>query len=347
MNKRLLLSLIMHMLIAGGLVTLLTLGPYMYKVHLYGNYLSETDGTGVSNWEYLLLMKKEIAFFMFLAAPLVELNYWFVFKNRWKLSPLLSSIIIGLVLTTLTFSGITKDGFFNSASKIIPYFLIFTAYAFTYGFIRNASDERNHRKELELQQTNNELKALKAQLNPHFFFNSLNYLYGTALAENAHRTAKAAATLSDMMRYTISGMKENFVPVSEEIDFINNYLFLQRERLPQIENIRIAINIQSDTGNQKIAPLLMLPFIENAFKYGISIDYPCYISLEISVVGDDLVMKIFNQIIHQHTVVKGNNTGIANTRRRLELLYKNNFSLDIRESDGGYTVMLSLKLLTS
>ena len=346
MNKRFFLSLVIHMLSAGVLVTLLRLVPYMYKVYLNGDYfLWEADGTGINNWEYILLMKKDIAFFIFLAAPLVEFNYWLVFKKRWKLNPVLSSALIGLVLTTIAFSGLDKNGLHNSASEIIPFFLIFAAYAFTYGFIRNSLYESNHRKELQLQQTNNELKALKAQLNPHFFFNSLNYVYGTALAENAPRTAKAAATLSDMMRYTISGMRENFVPVSEEIEFINNYLFLQRERIPQIENIRIETSIRTDNGDQKIAPLLLLPFIENAFKYGISIDYPCFIELDISVNGDGLTMKLSNQIIREHTVVQGNNTGIANTRRRLELLYHNNFSLSISETDDTYTVNLIIKLI--
>ncbi|PTS92074.1 hypothetical protein DBR11_27640 [Pedobacter sp. HMWF019] len=220
------------------------------------------------------------------------------------------------------------------------------AYAFIYAIVRDYYHQNKNRKLNRIQQADNELHALKAQLNPHFLFNALNYLYGTALKEKAPDTAEGIDIMSDMMRYTIHGMHENFVPLVEELKFIENYLKLQQVRLPEKDNIKISTQIVSDDRNHqlKIAPLLLLPFIENAFKYGISMDNQCEVQVKVIVVENELNMEVFNTIVQNRAEVKGNNTGIKNTTKRLDLLYQDSYQLDQKSTGLDYKVSFWLKL---
>jgi len=349
MNKKILRSLLIHIFIVWVVLNLNFVLPYIYKVNIRGNYLWKLDNTAITNWEYFLILYQKpnvyhVLFVLFLYIPLVEINYWYLFRKHPLGKAIIASLGIGAVITITTLFPWNKLGFENEPLAPITSLLTYAGYAFVYGMIRKHLYEQAHRKELQLQRSENELNALKAQLNPHFFFNSLNYLYGSALNEQATNTAEAISTLSELMRYSISGMKENFVPVADELNFIKDFLILQRARLPRKNSIAIETNITTDDGNQKIAPLILSPFIENAFKYGISIDHPCYIKLAIQLKDDRLTMEINNQIIKEHDEVKGNNTGIINTRKRLELLYENNYSLNCEDTGDEYKVSLSLKL---
>lgn len=324
--------------------------PYVYKVHTWGNYLWKPDGTATTVWEYFLLLdyyRPNVYYFLFklfVFIPLVELNYWFFFQKNLLLKAITFSFIAGVLVAIADQLPWSKIRFENYPLGILELTLEYGGYALIYGMVRKYLYDRAYQKEMQLQRSENELNALKAQLNPHFFFNSLNYLYGTALNEKAAKTADAISILSEMMRYTVSGMKENFVTIGEELKFIKSYLTLQRARLPEKDSIVIEYKIVSDNDDEKIAPLLLLSFIENAFKYGISIDHPCHINLNIKVHNGKLDMALTNRIIHEHDEIKGNNTGINNTRKRLELLYENKYTLHCADEGGEYKVLLSLLL---
>ncbi|MES2372453.1 MAG: histidine kinase [Bacteroidota bacterium] len=323
--------------------------PYMLKVHFDGYYIQHTDGSPVTIFEYIKLMYRRnnlyhLVTMVLLYIPLVELSYWLVVRRSSLAKAALASIVLGLFIALLGIFPFNKDAFLNFPLVPVYSMLSYSAYAMIYGQIRKSLYERRHRLELQMQRAENELNALKAQLNPHFFFNSLNYLYGTALKENARQTAGAIGLLSDMMRYTVQGMQKNFVPLREDLDFINNFITLQRERLPLQTSIRIESNITNDTNGLQIAPLLLLPFIENAFKYGISIDHESFVKVDIRVTYTELSMQVYNLIIHEHHEVKGNNTGINNTRKRLDLMYPGKYSLQCNETEKDYTVSLHLAL---
>jgi sensor histidine kinase YesM len=119
--------------------------------------------------------------------------------------------------------------------------------------------------EKEKQKAEVELKALKAQINPHFFFNTLNSIYSMALDKDA-RLPGTVLQLSELMRYFIYGSKDNFIPLEKELTVVNDYIALQKIRSGK--QLSIEINKQGDVIDQKIAPLLLITFLENSFKHG-------------------------------------------------------------------------------
>ncbi len=349
MKYKILRSLAIHIAVMFTALSAYHTLPYAYRLTLFGPHLFLADGSSTTVWQYFTLLWMWPSLIntiseIFLFVPLVEFIYWFVFRKDQIAKGLLYSFITGALLVFIHQVQWDKDRFENNPLYFVLSFLMYSGYAIIYGMIRKYIHDQTYRKELQLQQSENELKALKAQLNPHFFFNGLNYIYGTALNENAPTTAEAINLLSVMMRYSITGMKENFVPIKEEINFIKSFLSFQEARLIKKDSITVESDITIDHDNYTIAPLILLPFIENAFKYGISIDNLCFVKIAIEVRNAKLSMTVINRIIHEHDEVKGNDTGIINTRKRLELLYENNYSLKYGEDGEVYRVHLSINL---
>jgi sensor histidine kinase YesM len=313
--------------------------------HIF-KYFGDSPYQRSTPWEFFVrhTFKDVDTLIMLVSLLFIEINYQYVFRKlRFPLF-IGTSMLVG-VLAFLTFMLLhyTKH---NEKHLNFDQVLIIAAYALVYAIVRNYLHQIRYKKDLQLQQSKNELDALKAQINPHFLFNSLNYLYGTALNENAPTTADGIDKLSDMMRYTITGIHENFVPIEDEFKFIDHYLALQQARLPKREHIQIDIQISHTIRNRQIAPLLVLPFIENAFKYGISVDEPCFVTLKIEFVDDYLKVEINNSIVRAPIEIKGNNTGIKNTIKRLELLYPDRYDLKQTTNGNTYQTILSLSLLT-
>lgn len=284
--------------------------------------------------------------------PIVDLTYWFVFRRYSVLKGIIAAfaavVIWAIVVSFLdVLTQNSLESFFFIArinlgdAKIVPGLV---GYIILYSLGRKYIDRIFRFKELQLQKTENTLHALKAQLNPHFFFNSLNHLYGTALSEKAVLTSKSIEILSDMMRYTLAEANENMVPLSDELNFVKNYIYLQNVRLPRKDTIQIETAIDDYKGDKKIAPMLLLPFIENAFKYGISIDHSCFVNMSIKISERELNMNITNSVKNDFQL-EGNNTGIANTRKRLDLLYDKNYKLKCEKTDLTYQAVLSVKLV--
>jgi sensor histidine kinase YesM len=343
--KKLLPNWIAHFLIMWVAITAFTLIPYLYHVHMWGNYIVNTDGTPVSGWQYATNINDDL-FVVALCILLTEAVRLFLFKKYHF------TVFIGGCLLTgmISCAGIVylRPDVFKQQGKLsaIEPILYIAVYVYVYVIVRDYYLQYKNRKLHRIQQSENELHALKAQLNPHFLFNALNYLYGTALKENAPDTAQGIDIMSYMMRYTIHGMHENFVHLQDELKFIENYLQLQQVRLPAKDNIKINTQIASDDHNHqyKIAPLLLLPFIENAFKYGISMDMHCEVQIKIVVVKNELQMEVFNTIVQNRAEVSGNNTGIKNTIKRLDLLYPDSYRLDHQNNGLDYKVSFWLKL---
>ncbi|TKC08895.1 sensor histidine kinase [Pedobacter frigoris] len=341
--KKLLTNWAVHFLIAWAAIIAFTLIPYLYHVHIWGNYIYNADGSAVSGWQYALNIKQDlfvVGLFIFLA----EVVRQFLFKKYHFIVFIAGCLFAGII----SFAGlyVLRPYVLEQQGKLsaIEPILYIAVYAFVYTIVRDYYHQNKNRKALRIQQSENELHALKAQLNPHFLFNALNYLYGTALKEKAPDTAQGIDLMSDMMRYTIYGMHENFVSLSDELKFIENYLQLQQVRLPEKDSIKVSTQVVSDGRLYQIAPLLLLPFIENAFKYGISMDIPCEIEVKVIATDHVLHLEVFNTIVQNRAEVKGNNTGIKNAVKRLELLYRGNYKLVQKNTGSDYKVSLSLKL---
>lgn len=201
---------------------------------------------------------------------------------------------------------------------------------------------REQLKRIEKEKTNAELFYLKAQINPHFLFNTLNSIYSLAIQKN-EQTANSIVKLSEMMRYVLSDSDTHFVSLEKELNYISNYIELQRMRLTS--NVELHFDLKGDFNNKKIAPLIIIPFIENAFKHGVNSEENS--KIEISIITMDTTVKL---VVKNNCVTTNNNTlnksglGIENTKKRLALLYPESHTLAIEKSNNIFSVTLVLNI---
>nr|WP_246455306.1 histidine kinase [Hymenobacter citatus] len=188
-----------------------------------------------------------------------------------------------------------------------------------------------------------ELTALKAQVNPHFLFNALNTIYNEAQRVDNGTVADLIQQLAGIMRFTLQESKQPLTSIENEFSFLEKYLALQRARLPQRDTLRVSTQLEWDGQPASIAPLLLIPFIENAYQYGISFVQPSYIDLQIAVENRRLRMRLANSIAPAAARL-GLGTGIATARQRLALMYANRHQLDIQQTDDSFTISLALDL---
>ncbi|MBO6522886.1 MAG: sensor histidine kinase [Balneolaceae bacterium] len=201
----------------------------------------------------------------------------------------------------------------------------------------------NRWQKTEEERLNAQLSYLTSQVNPHFLFNTLNSIYGLTIVE-APKAADMVSKLSEMMRYTLDSSRNDFVPLNEELEYLKGYIELQKVRMD--ENISLEVSINQDDGTNKIAPLILLPFIENAFKYGVNAEQNSNIKIHIKTEGKKLNLTVFNNKVDvdsQH--LKKTGFGIENTKRRLELIYPDKYELQLKENEYEFTVKLNLFLL--
>ena len=186
-----------------------------------------------------------------------------------------------------------------------------------------------------------ELLSLKAQINPHFLFNTLNSIYSLAVT-GSERTADAIIHLSQHMRYILEDTKAEATPVQKELDYISNYLDLQKMRLGDTATIEYIVN---NTPKEKyIVPMLLIQFIENAFKHGVNPDKYSKVRIILSVTDELLNLSVFNYKVASNRENKNSGIGIENTKQRLNLLYPSRHKLIIKESETDYTVHLIIQL---
>lgn len=318
---------------------------YFYKGQLWGLYTLNKDGSAVTIGQQLAEhnLHRFDYFFLVPFVLLVELNYWFVFKKRH-----LAYFIAGAIFTAAVMLFFTQFINTDGAQNKFPHDYVepgvaFFAYAIGYGLLREFFHQRLYSMNVRLKGSQSELHLLKQQLNPHFLFNTLNYLYGTALQENAPRTAEGIDMMSGMMRYTVAGMQENFMPLADELDFIRNYFSLQQLRQLAGDRHKVELKIGWDNKPASIAPMLLIPFVENAFKYGVSTDKQSFIRVLMTIENNQLNMAVYNSI-NASAETKGTNSGIGLTRKRLDLLYKGKHSLETENTGNAFSVKLNLQL---
>jgi len=206
------------------------------------------------------------------------------------------------------------------------------------------ADSRKKLAEKEKELIHNELKALKAQVNPHFLFNSLNSIYSLALNKSDH-TPEVILKLSNVLRYMIYESNEQLVALQKEIDFIRNYIDLQKLRTQNPESVKLQIN--GTIKEQKIAPLILIVFIENAFKHGVKGDtINQFINIHINVSNSEIQFVSENNagLVDETEGHAYKGLGLENVKRRLELLYHENHELTISKSDGTFSIELKIKL---
>lgn len=197
-------------------------------------------------------------------------------------------------------------------------------------------------RKLHREKLISELSYLKAQINPHFLFNTLNSIYSLAIAKSEH-TATAIVTLSGMMRYTINDTSQKYVSLEKEINYLKNYIQLQQLRLGDTAIVNFSID--GDFTDKEIAPLLLIPFVENAFKHGVNPEETSQIDIQVSISDTALYLQVFNlkvpQSVQNHLKT---GVGLENGTKQLKLLYPNKHSIKIENKNLSFTVTLKIEL---
>ncbi len=207
--------------------------------------------------------------------------------------------------------------------------------------------EETQKLQTQVLQKSTELDTLRSQVNPHFLFNALNTLYSVALKEGSEKTADGIQKLGDMMRFMLDENNQERIPLRKEIEYLHNFLNLQRMRLDEGHEIEIRVNIQEPEQEKYLAPMLLNPFVENAFKHGISLRQPSWIYITLTLDATKLYFKVHNSLhpkAGSDPVENHSGIGLENVRKRLDLLYPNRYSLDIQATERDYFVSLILEI---
>ncbi|MEM9077307.1 MAG: histidine kinase [Bacteroidota bacterium] len=244
--------------------------------------------------------------------------------------------IYGAVLAYF-YSFRTASDFQETHLQIVVYFITISV---SFTFIFWIYQQLNWLISIKLNQTKTELALLKSQVNPHFFFNTLNNLYGLVM-EKSDEAPEVMLKLSDMMRYTIDMGNQEEVSILDEINYLNNYVSLHKIRYHK--NVDVQFHHEVDKSSN-VAPLLFINLLENAFKHGVESSIGnTYVHLSLKTEGDKLVFEITNS--YDHSVISTRSgTGLDNLKKRLKLIYPSRHKLSIVKKQGIYKAHLSLLL---
>lgn len=231
---------------------------------------------------------------------------------------------------------------YNVTITIWLMFSVVICYSLTVALIKELFHRLLLQNVVENQRNKAELALYKAQINPHFLFNTLNSLYSLVIG-TSQKAEDAFIKFTEILKYTYTTADNDWVTIIDEINYINNYIDLQSIRLD--EHTVITWNYSVDDESALIAPMIFLTFVENAFKYGASTSQNCNILIKLQLEKGILSFQTRNQILkHSDEFRKDMPVGINNCRSRLSGLYPDNYSINIKEDDKIFQVDLKINL---
>lgn len=243
--------------------------------------------------------------------------------------------LFGVVLGNLFLREIQSHLFYNLS--IVTFYFIF---ATTLHLSKQWYLQREQIRKIELENISTELEYLKAQINPHFLFNSINTIYFQIDKQNSG-ARETLSKFSDMLRYQLYECNGHEIPVEKEISYLKNYVELQRLR--KDENYSIEFICSDELKNFTLPPLLLVPFVENAFKHvSHFMDKKNIIKIDVSKSGNFFRFNVMNTKDNVQKTSETGGIGLKNVKRRLELSYKDKYLLDIQDTPEHFTVNLEL-----
>jgi two-component system LytT family sensor kinase len=267
--------------------------------------------------------------------------------QRFWLKLFIAPLVLGVISTT--FFILLSDNMFLPAFPIVIVILALLSFPLSWLLYVQQKDKLVPLLQLQtaLGKTTADLAFLRSQINPHFLFNTLNTLYGTALQENAGRTAEGVQRLGDMMRFLLHENHRDKIPLKRELEYLNNFIALQQLRIATSKDISIQTEIDNCLHDHLIAPMLLVPFVENAYKHGIRLTTPSFIKIHFYCDGKSIYLDVVNSI-HPKRVQEGmpqqSGIGLQNVKDRLQLIYPNKYTLQILEDDAAFTVHLFIQI---
>jgi LytS/YehU family sensor histidine kinase len=291
-------------------------------------------------------------------AVLVYFNLWYLIPNYLTEKKFLLYgallIVSAVILTPLKLFAFyfIYSGYPQAQADLINdqfyFFLSGFVFAGSSTIVKIVKDwfkQQQEQKDMQTQTMQSELRFLKSQINPHFLFNTLNNLYALTL-KKSDKAPEIVIKLSEMMRYMLYECNEKRVPLEKEVKYIHNYLDL--EKLRQGKNVDIKFDVVGNVKDQRIAPLMFIPFLENSFKHGLSnLLTHGYVHIYLEVQGRQLKFAIENSKPEKLSAPerrKVGGIGLVNVKRRLNLQYPDNHQLTIKDSPKSYAIELQLDL---
>jgi sensor histidine kinase YesM len=226
---------------------------------------------------------------------------------------------------------------------LLPAFVLTTAISTTVHVVRDRMETDKLTQERQAENLKTELSFLRSQINPHFIFNILNNLVALEQLKSPE-LGPTIMKLSQLMQYMLYETDEERVSLAKEVDYLQSYIDLQKQRFGN--KVPVTVNFDPSPGHYEIEPMLLIPFVENAFKHGVGmIDQPA-IEIRLEVSEGNLYFMVRNRYneASSETKDKGSGIGLGNVRRRLNLLYGNQQILHITRDEGWFTVFLELNL---
>ncbi len=305
---------------------------------------------GLGMHEYLPLRNIETKYIISYYANNILLIILFYINYYWGVPQYLNKkkIIQYIVFVALTLG--TKQALFilctryllhGSQGDLNPFFISYQIFKHILIYIAAIALFYFQRyRQIEDRQTKSELEVLRHQMNPHFFFNSLNIIYSQAL-NHSEATAGSVAKLSGIMRYILSYQHAEWVPIEMEIKYITDYITLQKYRLT--EKTHVQFTTDQHLNGFSVPPLLFINFIENAFKYGVSTEIETHINISFNYENNTLIFDIKNDRPHSKQLQKeSNQMGLNNIIQRLQLIYGNKHTLNISDNEVFFHVNLKI-----
>jgi hypothetical protein len=328
------------------IASLLLVATGAFLAHQYYRALAAQSEEAVSAGAFLRYL---LGLLIYLAAAwgLAHLHY------RWVFRPLHRPPGRGRAWYWASLGGLACLGFAalqawqefepTLADESVVVALLATGGAVAYAYLADAVRARRDAERLLRERSQAELDALKAQLNPHFLFNALNTLYNRAAQDGNEALADLIGQLAGLLRFTLAEAQRPTIGLDQEIGFLAQYVALQRARLPVREGLRVSVRLEWDELPTAIAPLLLLPLIENAFQHGLSLEEDCWIEIDLDVEEQQLHLRVAN-CLPTAPARRGTGQGLANVRRRLALLYPGRYQFRAGPQVGYFEVTLHLDL---
>lgn len=294
-------------------------------------------------------LKDKIILCIVIFVMLIALFYphkWLIQKylNHGKVRQYIAGLLTLMGVATASFAFVlsliepTKNNILPAIITVVMMLFFSTAISYAYkGILLQIQYEKTKRRQVEA-----ELKLLQSQVNPHFLFNTLNNIYAQNLT-NHDEANEMILQLSDLMRYQIESSKKNEVRIEDEIEFLENYIALEKKRSTDRIKVSFAVD-KTDNLTMQIPPMLFIPFIENAYKHGISAEGESAINILLGVHENGISFKIDNSIPTKKQIVKSTQTGLENIKKRLDLLFPNKHQLAITTDNQLYNVQLNIQI---
>jgi sensor histidine kinase YesM len=270
-------------------------------------------------------------------------------RTNWNQIAILTVlfIIVGfLIIAFLLGAMIDKTTLFPFAVTVFLLFLINAAFGAFVTILRHQYQQKVQTAQAFAAQSRSELQLLQSQLSPHFLFNTLNNLYGLSLSE-PDKLPTLLLKLSELLRYSVYEVKEMFVPLQQEVDYIRNYIAFERLRLG--DKLQMTIDIEAlFSEDVKIPPQLLVVFVENAFKHSRTTgNEKVFIEISLKTQANDIIFSVSNSVSTQPMTEahpdKHSGFGLASVRKRLNLLYAQEYKLVIDKTSTHYKVLLTLR----